>query len=140
MKTSNERYAIDANVILRFLLNDDLALSQQAIAIFAAIERGEMTAFLDPVILAEVVWVLNSFYKLPPAQIAAELLILVKSDQIILSDRDMYISALELYAGGRLHFGDACACAVAKRQCDGKLLSFDRKLDRIAGICRTETM
>ena len=138
MKSGNDGYALDANVILRFLLKDELPLAERAQAIFAAIERGEITAYLDPVILAEVVWVLKSYYKMPPAEIAADLLALINSEHIILADQESYAAALRMYAEGAAHFGDACACVLANRQCAGRLLSFDRKLDRVPGIKRGE--
>ena len=36
------------------------------------------------------------------------------------------------------HFGDACACAAAIEDCQGRLLSFDRKLTGVAGVARAE--
>ncbi len=35
-----------------------------------------------------------------------------------------------IYGEGKLRFGDACACAAAERECEGRLLSFDRALSR----------
>ncbi len=140
MKIRNEHYGIDANVILRLLVKDDVKLAEQAKAIFTAIEEGKITAYLDPVILAEVVWVLKSFYKRSPSEIATSLLTLLKSDHIFIVDQECYITALEMFEEGHMHFGDACACAVANRMCDGQLFSFDRKLDRVPGIQRIEKL
>lgn len=131
-------HAVDANVILRYLLGDDRELTAKAKAIFAAVEAGEVTAECDPVNLAEVVWVLASYYKVGHEQIAASLAPLVKAPGFLVPDKERYLLALELYGQGVARFGDACACAGAMLACEGRLLSFDRKLSRVEGVARAE--
>jgi predicted nucleic acid-binding protein len=132
-------YAVDANVIVRFVLGDDARLSAKAQAAFAATESGAVTLACDPVNLAEAVWVLASHYKTPPEDIAGALLPLVKMSGFRLPDKERYVRALELYGRGLLRFGDACACATAEVASHGRLLSFDRALSRVPGIERVET-
>jgi predicted nucleic acid-binding protein len=131
-------YAVDANVILRFVLGDDPRLSAKAAAIFRAVEAGEVALACDPVNLAEAVWVLSSHYHAPCEAIAEALLPLVKASGFHLPDKDRYLRALELYGQGRLRFGDACACATAEVASQGRLISFDRRLSRVPGIERME--
>jgi predicted nucleic-acid-binding protein len=137
MKTVAE-YALDANIILRYLMQDDVDLYASAQRIFEAIDVGEIIALLDPVNLAEVVWVMQSFYQLSPADIGPVLETLLNSPFIDIAYKEQYLTALRLYAGGLHHFGDACACAAAMDRCDGRMLSFDRKLSRVSGIRRYE--
>jgi len=133
-----DRYSLDANVILRYLLRDDEGLYRKAESIFIAIESGEIEGYLDSVNLGEVVWVLKSFYQLPLTEIRDGLLSILKLDHLIMDDKDRYVTALTLYAHSVKHFGDACACTAAVDHCAGRLFSFDRKLDRVPGILRKE--
>jgi predicted nucleic acid-binding protein len=133
-------YAVDANVILRLVLGDDPHLSAKAEAVFRAMEAGEVTLVCDPVNLAEAVWVLSSYYKASCEDIAGALLPLVKRSGFHVPERDRYARALELYGKGLLRFGDACACATAITACQGRLVSFDRKLSRVLGLERTEAI
>ena len=55
---------IDANIVIRFLLNDSPKLSRKAKAIFRQAEAGEIKLFFDEVIVAEIIWTLSSFYKM----------------------------------------------------------------------------
>lgn len=137
MKTVPE-YSLDANIVLRYLLKDDEELFAKAQLLFDAIDQGELRAQLDPVNLAEIVWVMQSFYNVPPAEIAPVLEILLRSSNIDIANKEQYLTALHLYASGLHNFGDACACAAAMDCCDGRLLSFDQKLDRVPGIQRSE--
>jgi len=140
MRTSGKQLVVDANVILRYLVHDDDALYAKAAAVFKAIEAGRVSVLCDPVILAEVVWVLASYYKISRDEIAEDLESLLEADGFTIPNKDRYVRALRLYAGSVPHFGDACACAAAIEDCGGKLLSFDRKLSAVKGISRLESV
>jgi predicted nucleic-acid-binding protein len=133
-------HAIDANVILRFLVGDDRDLFAKSRLIVAAVESGEIVGTCDPVNLAEVVWVLWKFYKVPNHKIKELLDPIIKNPGFVIPDKDRYIMALQLFSESVDHFGDACACATAILECEGRLLSFDRELSRVKGITRKESM
>jgi predicted nucleic acid-binding protein len=133
-------FAIDANVILRHLLQDDVELSPKAKAIFEDMQDGRFTVLCEPVTLAEVVWVLKSFYKLSRQQISTELMQLAMSTGFVIPNKPRYLLALQLYGGLIPHFGDACACAAAIDKCEGRLFSFDRELSSVPGVERVEEL
>lgn len=130
--------AIDANVILRYILADDKRLFTKAAAILQGVQHAELTVLCDPVQLAEVVWVLSSYYELPNADISGALLPIVQADGFLMGDKPRYVRALQLFGATVKHFGDACACAAALEECEGRLYSFDRKLSAVEGIGRAE--
>jgi predicted nucleic acid-binding protein len=133
-------YALDANVIVRFVLRDHPELSAKARAVFRAMQAGKVSLVCDPVNLAEAVWVLWRHYGVPSEDIAGALLPLVSKSGFQLADKERYVRALELYGQGLLRFGDACACATAEMAAQGRLVSFDRALSRVPGIERTEVV
>lgn len=138
MKALSDVYAIDANVILRYLLRDDEALWRKAHALMVEVEAGRMAVFCEPIILAEVVWALRSFYGVRRTEVSRKLLVLVSAEHFLMPNKPRYIRALELFAGGVRHFGDACVCAAAVEECGGRLLSFDKELSVVEGISRAE--
>ena len=140
MRAHSRPYALDANVILRHLLNDNPELSRKARKIFQKATHEGIPLCCNPVTLAEVVWVLESFYKVPRSQIAEELLAFLAAPEIHLPQKDLYEKALRLYGAAVPHFGDACACASALDAAEGRLLSFDKKLCKVEGIDRVETV
>ena len=139
MSSAPSRWVADANVILRYLLRDQEQLAEKARGLFAAVEDGRVALVLDPVTLAEVVFVMTSVYQAPNVQISDGLVSLLQTDGVVMSDKDRYVRALQLFAGPARHFGDACACAAALEECEGRLFSFDRKLSAVAGIDRADT-
>jgi predicted nucleic-acid-binding protein len=103
-----------------------------------SLHDGDLILLLDPVTLAEVVFVMSSVYDVSNADIAHALVPLLQQPGLRLEEKDRYLQALYLFAGPVRHFGDACACATALLESSGKLLSFDRKLSRVEGIQREE--
>ena len=61
---------VDANVLLRFLTGEPPQLAERALRLIQRAEQGEITLRLSPIVVAEVVWVLSSFYRYSRAQIA----------------------------------------------------------------------
>jgi len=131
---------VDANVVLRYLLRDDEALWRKADAIWGAVEDGRLLAVLDPVVLGEIVFVMSKTYGLSNEEISDALTTLIRPDHVTLFGKDRYLRALRLFAHSVSHFGDACACACALEECEGRLYSFDRKLSAVDGIERREEL
>jgi predicted nucleic acid-binding protein len=132
------RAVVDANIILRYLLEDVPAQADAAEAMLEGIHSGETRVLCDPVTLAEVVHALKRGYKLEPAHIVQSLWSLVIAPGFLITNKPLYLSALRLFATSVPHFGDACACATAIGECEGRLYSFDKKLSHVEGVTRLE--
>jgi predicted nucleic acid-binding protein len=138
MPANVKSYALDANVILRFILRDHEELSTKARDILQAAREGRIVVHCDPVIVGEVVYVLSSHYGVSRAQITETLERVLKPESTVMPDKRRYLRALRIFAETNAHFGDACACAAALEDCEGRLFSFDRELSKIEGISRSE--
>lgn len=82
----------------------------------AKAENGEVSLFIAPLVLAEVVWVLKSFYRYPMSDIAATLLAFLAADGIETNEPELVIQAVELAHDRNVDFIDAyLAVQVAKQ-------------------------
>lgn len=86
-------------------------------------------------VVAECVYVLESFYKVPRPQVA-ELMRAALAMPAILADSDLLLRALELYELERLDFADAYLVASAELSGVGAVASFDKAIDRVASVDR----
>ena len=57
---------IDTNLIIRFLVNDDL---QKAARVKAILQESKAVNILPDLVIAEIIWVLSSYYELEKASI-----------------------------------------------------------------------
>ena len=116
--------AIDTNIIVRFLTDDDKA---QAEAARAVIEAGDI--FISLTVLLESEWVLRRGYRLSREEIAARLIGIAGLSQISVEDPAAFAMAIEWMRAG-MDFADALHLAKADR-CTA-FVSFDRKLAKVA--------
>jgi len=130
------RAYVDANVILRFLTGDPPEMAEQACALFKAVEQGNLILVVDEIVIAEVVWVLRSFYNHPPREIARVVQELLSHEGLEARDKASLLTALSLFAEKNVDFADALVAVHMARQDIEEIYSFDRHFDRLPGILR----
>ena len=125
---------VDTNVLIRHLTGDPPEMASRA-------TRNLETAdelLLPDLILAEVAYVLESFYETPRAQVATTLRAVLAFPAIRVVDADLLQRAVEVYEVHRLDFADAYLVASAERTGIGVIASFDRTIDRVTTVRREE--
>ena len=127
---------IDANVILRYITRDPPPMAEAARKVFSEAQKGRVGLIIIPLIVAEVVWVLESFYDYPKTQIAENLIQLLLCDGLEVEQPSLLIEALTLYQKRNLDFADALLGVTALQPGPPSVYSFDKHLDRIDGVNR----
>lgn len=120
----------DANVILRFLLDDHPQLSPRAAAVFERAAGGELRLLISAAILAECVYTLESFYKLDRAAVAAGLLDVLALPGVEAMEGRALGEALRVFGARNVDFADAYLSALSLNlSCP--VVSFDRDLSKL---------
>lgn len=127
---------VDANVILRFLLNDPPAMAEESARLFKAVADGHVTLIVDDIIVAELVWVLKSFYQHTAVAIAQVLREFLAQPGIELSDKATLFQALFLFETKNVDFVDALVAARMQKDGPTAIFSFDKHFDRLPGVQR----
>jgi predicted nucleic-acid-binding protein len=109
----SKRRLIDTNLIIRHLVQDHEKHARAAGKLFEACDRGETTVVLLPPVLAECVFVLESFYRHDRGAIAAALSTLISSPGVEISETAVYLDTLERYRKTKVHFVDCLIAAAA---------------------------
>lgn len=122
---------IDSNLILRFILDDPGAEKIEKLF------KGKKKLLLTDVTMAEVVWVLDSFYKWERHNIADAITGLINLKNII-SDRELFLVTLKLFKIHNIDFIDAYLAASLLRDGRDAIYSLDRDFDKIDGVKRIE--
>jgi predicted nucleic acid-binding protein len=125
---------VDANILLRHLTGDPPDQAERATRYLRAADE----LLLPDLILAEVAYVLESFYGTPRAQVAATLRAVLAFPAIRVIDADLLQRAIEVYDVLRLDFADAYLVANAERTGIAVIASFERGIDRAVTIRREE--
>ena len=110
----HKRRLLDTNLIIRHLVQDDAIQAKAADKLFDACDRGHIKLIILSAVVAEAVFVLESFYKHPCGDIAQVLGRLLASPSIELADEHIHQAALVEYGKGKHHFVDCLIVAYAK--------------------------
>ena len=129
----SRRVHVDANVILRFLRNDDPEQSPIAAGFFNRTQEGSLKAIVSPVTVAEVFYVLASTYAMPRPEVAKVLLTFLTSDLVSCEDKGVAVDALTRITSNRISFGDAYLVASANLAGE-ELASFDKGISALKDV------
>ncbi|HEY1684368.1 MAG TPA: PIN domain-containing protein [Tepidisphaeraceae bacterium] len=129
----SERRLVDTNLIVRHLVHDHEKHSKAAAKLIDACDRGEVTLILLPVVLAECVFVLGSFYERSRHEIAKVLHDLVSSPGVELDQPAIHVDALRRYGESKLHFVD-CLIAAHAAAGDIPVATFDSDFEKFSDV------
>lgn len=116
---------IDANIVLRYLLNDHEKFSKNSVKIIE-----QRIIHLPFEVCAEVVYVLEKIYNVPRKDITNSLSILLDYPNISTSDVNVLKEALIIYSDKNIDFVDSIL--IAYNHISGiKIHSFDKKINQL---------
>lgn len=124
---------VDADVIIRFLTNDD---PQKASRFEKYLQTGNEVNLLD-VTFAEIFWTLISFYKFKKEKVIFVLESLVNLSKIK-ANKELLLKTISVLKESKISFIDAYLCSWTQLKDDGKILSYDKGLDKLGFISRME--
>jgi predicted nucleic-acid-binding protein len=131
---SKVRALVDTNVLVRHLTGNPPAQAKRATEFL----RDSHELILADLVLAEMVYVLESFYEIPRTDIARMARSLLALPSIETRDPDLLLRAVEIYEVLRLDFAEAYLSALAEMSDVRRVASFDRQIDRVKSIERVE--
>ena len=125
---------VDTNVLIRHLTGDPPDQAARATRLLSEADR----LLLPDLIVAETVYVLESFYEVPRARVAELVRAIVAFPGIGVADEPLLLRALEVYEVHRLDVADACLIAQAEASGVNAVVSFDKRIERVPAVRRVE--
>lgn len=122
---------LDTNIIIRHLTGDPPAMARRATRFL----RSASDLVLLDLIVAECVYVLESFYEVKRSRVASLMRAAVTMPTVVAST-DLVLRTLDLYDRERLDFADAYLVATAELSGLVGVASFDKAIDRVGFIER----
>jgi len=116
---------VDTNVILRFLLNDNPNQAQEAEDLFEKAENNQLE--IPDIIIAELIFVLLSVYKLSRRDIVEKIRAVVEHPKFMVNKKIINF-ALDEFLSKNVSFVDGYLVALAKTRRGIDLFTFDKKL------------
>ena len=125
--------ALDTNVLVRFLVQDD---ARQGAAATRLIRKGVQSGgalFIPVTVVLELEWVLRSSFTFDKASVLQTMFGLLGSFELAFESEGAVEAALGNYADGKADFADCLHAALAMMAQEQPLWTFDRAAAKIDG-------
>ncbi len=130
---------VDTNLFIRYLTNDDPAKAERVERRLREAAVGKVRLVTAEMVIAEIVWVLESSYGLKSAEVAPLVRAILATPGLDVLNAPLVARALEHYEAHNIDFIDGYIAAVMEKQGITEVFSFDRKhISRIHAISRKE--
>ncbi|MEK7170835.1 MAG: PIN domain-containing protein [Patescibacteria group bacterium] len=124
---------VDTNIVIRYLTGDDMVKAEK----FRTYLRKNRNLFVSDTVLAEIYFVLTKYYEFSRQKVLSWLTDLICHPNIRCNE-SLLKETIKIVSEYNVSFVDGFAAALALDQADGRLLTYDLALGKIAGIKRIE--
>lgn len=118
---------VDTNLLVRYLTLDDPEKAKAVELLFDRASKGEIYILLPAVVIAELVWVLESFYKMKAAEISELIEAILNTPGFEVQEREILLSTIKTYNERGIDLVDAWIIEFAKEKGISTIYSFDKK-------------
>lgn len=129
---------VDTNIFLRFLVNDDPEKADACEALFQRAIAGKESLITSEMVIAEIVWVLESYYQLEKSDIQERVEKILNTPNLNCPNMENIINALSLYVERNIDYIDAFNSFLLITHRINELYSYDKDFDRVEWLKRIE--
>lgn len=127
-----KRYFVDSNIFLRTIVKEDEAIFEDCRLFLQSIKDNKIKAVTCGLVLAEVLWVLSSYYHVKNPGLVEALNSILNLRGLKIIDKIDFLTAEKIYKKYNVKFIDAVIASL-----NLKVVSYDKDFDKI-GVIRKE--
>lgn len=125
-------YFIDTNIFLRVLVKENEEVFKDCQEFLNLLKQNKIKAFTSTIVLSEIEWVLESFYKFPKEKVVMGLSSILKLKNLKIIDKFNLFLAIEIYEKFPIKFIDALIASnpkIFKKEIT--IISYDKDFDKL---------
>lgn len=113
---NGKKAVIDTNSIIRYLVDDEPQKTESLENLLDKAQKGEIRVLIPSIVIAELVWILESNYQLGADQIAEIVDAILNTPGVDVTEKHIISSALRLYRTKNIDLVDAWIIGFAVEQ------------------------
>lgn len=129
---------LETSLLIRYLTKDEPEKADRCERLFREVEKGRITLYLTPLVVAETVWVLSRVYRFQKTEIVEGLCRVLNTPHLVCDEAELLLQALELFHTRSISFIDAYHATFLPARGITEFYSYDTDFDRLSGITRRE--
>lgn len=123
---------IDANVILRIVTGNPVPMAAEVQQFAELVDEGLVIAKVSPMVVAECVWTLDSYYGFKPSEIAPTMSSFIQTKGIETEERSVLLKTLEIYEEEEsVDFIDVYVAVKASVSPDPRVVTWDKHFRKL---------
>jgi predicted nucleic-acid-binding protein len=123
----NRDVVIDTNLLVRYLTDDEPQKAKAVDALLNSAGKGEIKILIPSIVIAELVWVLESFYKMIADDITGLVEAILNTPGVDTQDKSVIKASLKLYRSKKIDLIDAWIIEFTKAKGAKRIYTFDKK-------------
>ena len=123
----NKKIFVDTNIFLRYLINDDVSISDKIEDVFKKASSGKILLITGSLVIIEIIFVLESYYDKSKKDIETAVLKIMNTKGLEIKDSDIILDALNYYLHKNIDFVDAYNAFFMKEHNIADILTLDKK-------------
>ena len=129
---------VDTNIFIRYLTGDDPVKYENCRNLFRKAVEGKISLLTSGMVIAEIIWTLQSFYKVPKEEVIEKVAVIINTPNLYIPERNIISEALVIYSRKNIDYIDAYNAVFMRHNKSKELFSYDEDFDMIDGIKRRE--
>lgn len=129
---------IDTNIFLRYLTGDDPDKGRDVLELLKRLERNREKATTNLLVIFEMVFTLEKFYKVGKREIRDLLTPILELRGLRFNEADIVLDAFDIFCEQSISFADAFNAAFMRAHGIHEIYSYDGDFDKIRNIVRVE--
>lgn len=121
---------IDTNILIRFLVGDDVLQAKKVYKIFKKAESEKKTLFVPLLVMLELIWVLESVYEIPRVDIIESISELIAMPILKFEHQSALQQFTHAAQGNKYDLSDLLISHSAKAQGCEAVITFDKKVSK----------
>ena len=127
MLKDSKDIVIDTNLLVRYLTDDEPQKAKAVDTLLNSAAKGELKILIPSIVIAELVWVLESFYKMMAEDITGLVEAILNTPGVDTQDKSVIKAALTLYRSKKIDLIDAWIIEFARTKGAKRIYTFDKK-------------
>lgn len=129
---------LDTNILIHYLTREDEDKASRCLALLQRAERGDDELVTSDLVIAEIVWVLQSRANVTRARLRDLVLPIIRMPGLRVPNKRSWPRVFDLYCDQQIDFIDAYNAVLMERSAIAETYSYDRDFDEVAGVARKE--
>lgn len=126
-----KKCVLDTNAFLRLFLNDIPAQANLVENLLKKAKNAEITIYLPQIIIFEIAYALDKYYKFPKEEVIQKLKSIIVSPYLKVQNREVFKETVRTYKNQTISLSDCFISQFAKYK-DCELFTFDKKLKKLS--------